>query len=890
VTDAVPRLSAALVDRYRLERELGQGGMATVYLAEDLKHDRQVAIKVLRPELAAVLGADRFVQEIKTTAALQHPHILPLFDSGTADGFLFYVMPYVEGETLRAKLDREKQLGVDEAVKITTEVADALDYAHRHGVIHRDIKPENILLHDGRPMVADFGIALAVSAAAGGRMTETGLSLGTPHYMSPEQATAEKEITARSDVYSLASVLYEMLSGQPPHLGGSAQQIIMKIVTDQARPVTELRRAVPPHVAAALAKALEKLPADRFETAAAFGAALTNPAFTTATTTFTPGARPARRVRLAAGLLVVLALAAGVLIGRRRGDVGSVGPTEVVRASLLLNDSASVRGVANLRLAIAPSGRRIAYVGWDGADYALWVRDLDQPAGRMLRDTKNAVAPFFSPDGESVGFFSDVSGHMQLKVVAVGGGVVNTIVADSVASFGGGDWCEDGQIYFTEASRGLARVPATGGAVTSISRPDSSQNLLELDYPDVLPGCQRAVVMLWAGSASSNHIGVVDFATGEITVLADGSMARYAAPGYLVIGTPDGSVMAAPFDARHGRLTGAPVMMLQNVASEQNNGTVQFAVSATGTLVFQPASGAGAGLVWVDRSGHRTLVDSTLSRVGAAMALSPDGGRIAFSRHGASEEQVWIRELATGAAFRLSFGVDDGSRPEFTPDGRQVAFLGTRDGVRTVWLRRADGSDSARAVAPGLRLDEIAFDPLGRYTLLRTEGTAPGTRHLLIMQNGRDSVPRTLVESSFDNFAMAVSPNGRWLAYASTESGASEVYVRPFPDVNAARYVISVGGGAEPAWNRDGRELFFRGPRGEMLAVPVTTAGNFTSGTPKVLFDGLSLNTDQFHRAYAVSPDGRRFLMASAGGSVGTSLNLVFNWRVELRRALGARR
>src|SRR5439155_13611777 len=186
-----------------------------------------------------VLGAERFVVEIKTTAALQHPHILPLFASGTADGFLYYVMPYVEGETLRSKLDRETHLGIEEAVRITREVADALDYAHRHGVIHRDIKPENILLHDGRPMVADFGIALALSAAAGGRMTETGLSLGTPHYMSPEQATAEKEITPRSDIYSLASVCYEMLSGQPPHLGGSAQQVIMKIITETAKPVNQ---------------------------------------------------------------------------------------------------------------------------------------------------------------------------------------------------------------------------------------------------------------------------------------------------------------------------------------------------------------------------------------------------------------------------------------------------------------------------------------------------------------------------------------------------------------------------------------------------------------------------------------------------------------------------
>jgi serine/threonine-protein kinase len=236
------RLAAALADRYTIERELGAGGMATVYLAQDLKHDRKVALKVLKPELTAVLGAERFVQEIKTTASLQHPNILPLFDSGEAEGFLYYVMPFINGETLRDKLDHEKQLGVEEAVKIATEVADALDSAHRQDVIHRDIKPENILLYDGRPMVADFGIALAVSAAAGGQMTETGLSLGTPHYMSPEQATAERDVTNRSDIYSLGSMLYEMLTGDPPHTGSTAQQIIMKIVTDEARPVRLVAR------------------------------------------------------------------------------------------------------------------------------------------------------------------------------------------------------------------------------------------------------------------------------------------------------------------------------------------------------------------------------------------------------------------------------------------------------------------------------------------------------------------------------------------------------------------------------------------------------------------------------------------------------------------------
>src|SRR5438876_3258764 len=268
------RLQVALADRYRIEQEIGDGGMATVYLAEDLRHDRRVALKVLRPELAAVIGAERFLAEIKLTANLQHPHILPLFDSGEADGFLFYVMPFVEGESLRGRLNREKQLPVTDAVRIATEVASALDYAHRHGVVHRDIKPENILVHDGRALVADFGIALAASKAGGNRMTETGMSLGTPHYMSPEQAMGEREITARSDVYALGAVTYEMLTGDPPFTGSTAQAIVARVVTESPRSLTAQRHTIPPGVEAAVLTALEKLPADRFSTAHEFAEAL----------------------------------------------------------------------------------------------------------------------------------------------------------------------------------------------------------------------------------------------------------------------------------------------------------------------------------------------------------------------------------------------------------------------------------------------------------------------------------------------------------------------------------------------------------------------------------------------------------------------------------------
>src|SRR5687768_7771813 len=420
------RLSAALADRYRIERELGQGGMATVYLAEDLKHKRKVALKVLKPELAAVLGADRFVQEITTTAALQHPHILPLFDSGTADGFLYYVMPFIQGETLRDKLSRETQLGVDEAVKIATDVADALHYAHTQGVIHRDIKPENILLANGRPMVADFGIALALSAAAGGRMTETGLSLGTPHYMSPEQATAEKDISARSDLYSLGSVLYEMLTGQPPHVGGSAQQIIMKIITTPAEPVTVHRKSVPPNVAAAVAKSLEKLPADRFESAKAFADALQNTGYTFSSTATGPMARassPWNRVTVGlATLSTLLAVALGVMVLRPP----VIETQDPIRFALTADDSLRVESGTTRPFAISPDGQAIVFRATrDSIGSRLWIRTLGDPTARPIEGTQDGMNPSFSPDGQWIAFITE---NVNVKKVRVSGGSVSPIV------------------------------------------------------------------------------------------------------------------------------------------------------------------------------------------------------------------------------------------------------------------------------------------------------------------------------------------------------------------------------------------------------------------------------------------------------------------------------
>src|SRR5689334_23138312 len=307
--DAVAALSTAVADRYRLERELGAGAMATVYLAHDVRHDRQVAVKILKPELGAVLGPERFLSEIRVTANLQHPNLLPLFDSGATAGLLYYVMPYIEGETLRARLERETQLPVDDVVRLTTLIAGALDYAHERGVVHRDLKPENILLQAGQPVIADFGIALAVAQAGGSRITETGLSLGTPHYMSPEQATGDRVIDARSDQYALGAVAYEMLTGEPPHTGATAQAIIARLMTDKPRTIRSTRGSVPVSMDEAIARALAKSPADRFPSCGAFAKALVAEAPAAARST-TPAAAPVARRRISRPIWVGVALAA----------------------------------------------------------------------------------------------------------------------------------------------------------------------------------------------------------------------------------------------------------------------------------------------------------------------------------------------------------------------------------------------------------------------------------------------------------------------------------------------------------------------------------------------------------------------------------------------------
>ncbi|MBA3659293.1 MAG: serine/threonine protein kinase, partial [Gemmatimonadales bacterium] len=521
MTGPVTRLAAALSDRYRIERELGQGGMATVYLAYDLRHERKVAIKVLKPELSAVIGAERFLREIKTIATLQHPHILGLIDSGEVNGTAYYVMPFVEGESLRDRLNREKQLSIADAVRLAAEVAAALGYAHRHGVIHRDIKPENVLLHDGSALVADFGIALAVSSAGGSaRMTETGMSLGTPHYMSPEQAMGEREITARSDIYALGCVLYEMLTAEPPFEGATAQAIVARVLTESPRSLRLQRKSVPPNVEAAVLTALEKLPADRFESAKAFAEALGDPAYAGSSGSATrllssvgPAGVPARSRRwplVAAALAVasgIVGLAVGWMVWRPRAPEF---PPTVLRYTVVLPDTLALTDALGTPMAYARDGSAFAYSSRAGLmlRYADRLEVVPAPGGRR------GVGPFFSPDGRWLGF---QVGARLIKVPLAGGAPVT--LCDSCPGFGF-TWGSDDTLRYHTAppdngsARVLMAVSAQGGRPREFARPDSASGEA-FRTPILLPGRRTILFSIYKGAAST--LGAMDLGTHAIT-------------------------------------------------------------------------------------------------------------------------------------------------------------------------------------------------------------------------------------------------------------------------------------------------------------------------------------------------------------------------------------
>ena len=869
MADQLERLSSALSGSYRVEREIGTGGMATVYLAQDLRHDRRVALKVLRAELAAVIGADRFLAEIKTTANLQHPHILPLHDSGTVDGTVFYVMPYVEGESLRDRLVREKQLPIDDAVRITREVAAALDYAHRHGVIHRDIKPENILLHDGSALVADFGIALAANTTGGNRMTETGMSLGTPHYMSPEQAMGERELGPRSDVYALGCVCYEMLVGEPPFTGPTPQAIVAKVITEKAPFATTLRESVPRHVARAIQKSLSKLPADRFGSAGGFVEALTNPALLEREDAEPgqPAPRAASKQRLLIGGLAVVAVLASVaalLLWRRPAPAQ---PT--VRVQII--PPAETGNMFGADFVLSPDGS--AFVNRTGSyGTRLALRKLDRLEPEELPGTEEAQEVFFSPDGASLGLLLG----SKLATLPLGGGAPNQL-ADSV--YDAGAWLDDGTLVYTHSStRGLVAVSSSGGTPRILSRPDSARGEDGHGNPEPLPGGRGVIFTIYRPKRGEEDVAVYSFATGKYHILARGLRGWYVRTGHLLVLRADGLLLAAPFDLGRLQLT-APLTAVLNAAGVNTYGEAELSISASGNLLYSTSARGGLDVVAVSRDGsERRLTDQP--RLFDDIGISPDGKQVASC----IETDLWLLDVRARLTSRLTF-FGTCNYPVWLPGGRRVSFVAYKDGRAHLYSAPADGSTEPDT------LPTTIGDPLGRSWLPGGRGflyaavTPNNQRDIGVVELGPPVSQRPLVATRFDEKAPTLSPDGRWFAYVSDESGHREIFVRPYPGPGG-RYQVSTDGGSEPLWGRTGKEIFYRTSAG-LVAAEVRTNPAFTVVSRKVLFPLHRYESSANNREYDVMPDDQTFVFFRQSGT--GQLNLVLNWFEELKARMKAR-
>ena len=893
------QLNTALAGRYEIERRIGAGGMATVYLARDVKHHRRVALKVLSPELGAVLGPERFLGEIEVTANLHHPHLLPLFDSGEAGGLLFYVMPFIEGETLRARIERERQLTVDESVRITCAIASALDYAHRHGVVHRDLKPENILLHDGQPLVMDFGIALAVSNAGGARITQTGLSLGTPQYMSPEQATGDRQIDGRSDIYSLGAVTYELLTGEPPHTGATVQAIIARVITDRARSMRSTRETIPEHVDAAVLRALAKLPADRFATAMEFAEALSgqrpvampsgiqHPGSLTPSRGTVAGSASAHFARgkareIAAWTLAALATA-GLVWNSTRPRPAT--PFGVFRFDL--PDSVGIPGGSGVKLGITRDGSRIVFVGDSAGARRLYLRRADDHVAIPIRGTDTAFNPTFSPRGDWV-LFGTGPGASTLRKVPAEGGTPQKI-ADSVT--GRPSWSDDDRIVYARAGTSLFIVNSDGSDHRLLAKPDSSRGVIRFGWPDVLPGSKHALVSYWRGVnvIDSARLGIVSLADGSFTDLGvSGVSPRYAAPGYVLFARPGGLLFAAPFSLAKRRFSGAPSLILEDLW-QGIGGATEFSVADNGVMIHQ---GSGSQRVMsVVRVDSKGVEQKLLSRTGtlANPAISPSGSQVALTvsaRAGGGAPDIWMLDMGSSALTRLTSDSAN-LRPKWTREGKEILFI-SRARRDTAFLKsvRADGSGIPVVVrgdrsADGKPVNEVAIGPADGYTLYRMGGgNLPND--LFISRSTDPLQLQPFLVTPASELTPHVSPSGRSVVYVTDHTGRPEVYLRPIPGPGAAT-PVSIQGGIEPVWSRDGKTVFYRTPDRQFMAATIDEAGQRVLSR-RMLFRDNYLTVMTAHN-YDVFPNGD-FVFIS-GAMSDSRVAVTTDWKRLLQRRLG---
>ena len=814
---------------YEILSAIGAGGMGEVYKARDTRLDRTVAIKVLPTHLAGRAELrERFEREAKTIASLNHSHICTLYDTGHQDEVDFLVMEYIEGETLAQRLQKGA-LPIQQVLQYAIEIADALDKAHRKGITHRDLKPGNIMLTKSGTKLLDFGLAKLAQEATPvtsvsqlptlkSAITGEGTILGTLQYMAPEQVEG-KEADARTDIFAFGAVVYEMATGKKAFEGRSSASVMAKIMETEPPPISSLQPMTPPALDRVIKTCLAKDPDERWQTAgdlcrelkwiAESGASTAAPAVTLA-----EHVRTLRRWAFLAGLAcLVVATIAGFAVWILK----PIPPKPVTRTVITLPPGDRLVGPDQPALALSPDGKQLAYAAIRGITSQLYLRSMDSQEARPIPGTDGASEPFFSPDGQWIGFFAGG----KLKKVSVSGGATVTL-GDAGNPFGG-SWNSQGTIAFTPTTGlPLQQLSDAGGAsqpLIPLGKGEASQL-----WPQFFPG-GKAVLFAAGNSAATTHVAVQAIATGQRLNFAGGTQPRYAASGHLVY-AQGATLMAVPFDPQKLEIKGTPVPVVEGVANSSASVSSQYSISDTGSLVY--VSGGSQSnqrrMVWVNRSGAEQPLPAP-PQAYDLVSLSPDGRRVAVEL----ENQIWLYDLTRDTLTRFTFEGTTNQSPVWTPDGKRIAFRSNKEGVSNIFWQRADGSGGLERLSTG-QYPQIpkSLSPDGQF--LAYHENNPKTQKDIWVVRMSDHKSQPFLVTPFFEGDPTFSPDGHWLVYVSNESGRPEVYVQPFPGPGG-KWQISTEGGTEPAWNRNGREMFYRSGN-KMMALDVATQPAFPQANP----------------------------------------------------------
>jgi serine/threonine-protein kinase len=886
--------NGAKIGTYTIQEPIGSGGMGEVYRAHDTKLKRDVAIKILPrsfakdPERLA-----RFGREARLLAALNHPNIAAIYGLEDSDDAPALVMELVEGPTLADRI-RQAPIPIEEALPIARQICEALEYAHERGIIHRDLKPANIKLsRNGSVKILDFGLAKAIQGPAEENLansptlsqmaTEAGVVLGTAAYMSPEQAKA-KPVDRRADIWAFGCVLYEMLSGKKAFPGETVQDTLVSVLRNEPD-WSQLPAATPIRVGLLLRRCLQKDPRQRLQAIGEARISLeavlsgaSDPAMLP-----TP-VQPWRRAGPWALGFVAAIIACAAAWFLRPSLQQAAKPVTRFTITLPSGEELAVQG--GPCLALSPDGTELVYVATPARSTTaqIYLRAMDTAQTRLVPGTEDAVSPFFSPDGQWLGFFSD--GKLK-KVPLRGGGV--QIVADAGVNSFGATWSREQMIAFTAYSSAIQEVPDSGGTPKPLTRFEAGETIHS--WPEFLPGSKAILFGVFSSTAtgiSAQMIGSVD--RRDLIRGQEAYMPRYAPSGQLIY-AQGGNLMATPFDSNRLEIKGGPVTVVENVLQSSSDGAAQYAISDNGSLAYVPGSArdVGSKMVWVSRTGTEQVLDVS-ARSYNQPRLSPNGKRVAVDVVKSAEDmQVWIYDLSrTFSPFTFQ-GAN--RHAVWTPDGKRIAFMSNREGPTQIFWKLSDGGGGLEqlTIGAGATTADIlpipySWTPDGR--LLAFVKLLPTTTSEFWLLNTADHTTRRLMTSDAADGAPQISPDGRWLAYASDESGRREIYVQSFPSLGG-KWQVSADGGNEPQWNRNGRELFYR-DGGKMMAVEVTTQDGFVAGKPRELFEGnYEPAVSGYVRAqYDVSLDGQRFLMlkpVEQQQSAPTQINLVLNWTEELK-------